>query len=583
MSVKVVDLKHPQYSQASLLWRKWRLAYEGGDMFKRSYLKKYSKREDENDFAERMSMSYIPAFAKSGINEIRDSIYRRMYDITRQTTSETYNTAIEGKNGGVDRKNSSMNYFLGINALPELLVMSKVGIYVDMPNVVPSNLREAKQLKPYMYVYKVEQIKSWSEDEYGDWQTLLLQDIDYNCDNEYGLPDGNIERYRYYWKDESGVYCQFFDSDSNKVGEPIKLGINKIPFILLELSNSLIEDICDYQIALLNMASSDVAFARLSNYPLYVEEYDAVSELSQNLINGSNADETTSTDGSSTKTEKANDLSVKTGLTKGRRIAKGLKYPDYVAPPSDCLKASMEKQQQMKEEIKELLKLSLGNLKPTRSSADSKQADISREENGLSFIGLELELAERKIVELWLAYENNNKPYDIKYPLNYDIKSIETRINEANGLAKLVEKAPSTKYKKEISKLIAKTLLSNRIPFDQLSKIYAEIDSVETIIDHEQLIKDLEAGIVSKDHASKIRLYPAGEAEKANKEHAERATIIAMAQSKVKPNNDTDNAGARGVDDLSADKKADVKNDRNKSGPYKHRGEGKDGRNSDNE
>ena len=55
---------------------------------------------------------------------------------------------------------------------------------------------------------------------------------------------------------------------------PIQLKLKRIPFVLLDIGDSLIKDVCDYQIALLNLLSSDISYALRSNFPFFVRQED---------------------------------------------------------------------------------------------------------------------------------------------------------------------------------------------------------------------------------------------------------------------------------------------------------------------
>ncbi len=575
MKKKICDIIHPEYLAYMRLWYKWRLTYEGGDAFKCEYLKKYSTREQ--NFENRKEMTFVPAFAKTGINEIRNSITNRLKDIVRQTTSKSYLDAIVGKAGGVDRKCSTMEYFLDNEVLPELLVVDRVGIYVDMPSDVGYNLEQAIKVRPYVYTYKAEQIKSWTYGEDEQFDTLLLEDTCHDLDPIYRLPCSEVKKYRYYWRDPEGVHCQIYDADGDADGEVIHLAIPMIPFHVCKISSSLMCDIADYQIALMNMASSDVQFIRQALWPVYVEEYDLRTELGQ-LFRKQATDEDDPeglADGSEAMATNARNQLREMGIMNGRRFPTGTKFPEWISPDAAALEASMDKQEQMKKEIRTLLYLTLANLQPSRQSSESKEVDISQEENGFSCIGRELELAEIKILEFWQAYENNKNPILIKYPQSYSLKTTEERIDEATKYAKLFEAAPSLQYKKEICKIISTTLLSGRVSYEELIDIHKEIDAAKVITSPEELLADQEAGLVSKEFASvKVRGYPEGEVKKATAEQAEKATLVAEAQAKAKPAG-LENPGARGVPELSADPKGDVENDRNKNQPYKPRGNGK--------
>ena len=80
-------------------------------------------------------MTPIPKFAEAAINDIRNAIYQRMRDITRKGGSKAYQYAVNGNNLGVDHRGATMNAFIGVKVLTELLVMGRVGVFVDAPPV----------------------------------------------------------------------------------------------------------------------------------------------------------------------------------------------------------------------------------------------------------------------------------------------------------------------------------------------------------------------------------------------------------------------------------------------------------------
>ena len=102
------------------------------------YLEKFSGREDQLEFNARQQVTPVPRFAGAAINDIRNAIYQRMRDITRKGGSKTYQNAVNGLNLGVDRRGATMNAFVGVKVLTELLVMGRVGVFVDAPLVPPN-------------------------------------------------------------------------------------------------------------------------------------------------------------------------------------------------------------------------------------------------------------------------------------------------------------------------------------------------------------------------------------------------------------------------------------------------------------
>ena len=98
------------------------------------------------------------------INEIKNAISSRFIDIVRSEGSITYRNACDGLNKGVDRRHRSMNDFLSSIILPELLVMGKVGVFVDRLPRTMNTVIDSQLNQPYLYYYKAEDILTWTTD-----------------------------------------------------------------------------------------------------------------------------------------------------------------------------------------------------------------------------------------------------------------------------------------------------------------------------------------------------------------------------------------------------------------------------------
>ena len=604
MPIEISDLTHPEYDIRYEDWLKWRLAYVGGRRFINTYTQKFSNREEDNDFNSRKTVTYCPSFAKSAINDVKNSIYQRFVDITRKGGTKSYQDAINGGKYGVDLLGSDLNSYIGRVVLPELLVMGRVGIYVDMPKIEslsngtvngqrtlkddhiltnsgrivpdPRNPSKANLIgRPYLYIYPTEDIRSWYRDEAAnpnEFSTLLLREYKYTFDPDTRLPIDTYTIYKHFYLEDGIVYVQHYNEDNEKinefgeadsVAEPLKLNITRIPFVVVELSESLMTDIADYQVALLNLASSDMAYSLKANFPFYVEQYEPranSSYLKQDQSNNGNQDR---------------DITV--GPTSGRAYPVGTEQPAFIHPSPEPLKASMAKQEQLKEEIRLILNLTISNLQPSVSSAESKGFDDRTLESGLSYIGLELQHAERQIGQIWSMYENNTNYPDIKYPEKYNLKSDEDRRKDCKELAELMPILPSKTYQKEVAKSIADIMLRSRASDKTLDQIDKEIDSADVIhVDPQTLSTDVEHGLVSLDTASKARGYPEGEVDKAKQDHIDRLSRIAIAQSEGAAaelatknsnpaKNGNDNPAARGIKDGSENPKLAAKAEKTQS------------------
>jgi hypothetical protein len=559
--VKITTMFHPSRLLKSDDYEKFRLTYEGGRAFVETYLEKFSGREDDDDFKARKNMSYCPAFAKEAVIEVRNGIHQRMSEVSRKGGSRSYLDAVDGIDGGVDLQGNNMNTFIGQEVLPEMMTMSRVGVMVDMPDFNPvSTLADfEKKPRPYLYLYRAEDIVNWS------WVTrenevyfthLLLREQRITYDEASGLPNGESEVFRYMRLTQGGVLVQFWKADpKNKLSDELVsetlLKIKTIPFVLFDIKNSLLQDIADYQVGLLNLASSDLNYALRSNFPFYTEPYDPKTEDLYKSRPG--AQIKIGTDGNVKVTEQdgktpttlmsglpgnvnvADAQEISVGLTKGRRYPMGGDQPGFIHPSPEPLRASMDKQEQMKGEIRALLSLAISNVATTRASAESKRADQIGLESGLAALGLELEGGERQIARIWEMFEGAaTNPAKIVYPTTYSLKSDEQRMNEAKQLKELKVAVPSKKFQKLMAGKIAATMFEGQVSTDILESVTREIDAANFITsDPEEIEKDMKMGLVTAETASNARGYDgAKEVPEAQKEMAERLAIMAISQAK---------------------------------------------------
>ncbi len=497
-TMKIIERRHSDYYTSALNWRKWRLVYEAGDNFITEYLAFYSNRESEPEYYARKQMTYCPAFAKAALDEVKNTIFGRMCDIRRIGGPLTYQQQI---NQNVDLKRNSLTGFLGGQVLPELLSMGSVGIFTDMPKLSGSTLLATQNARPYVYLYKVEDILDWSYGEDCEFTELLLR--------SRATHDTSITYYQHWHMEQGNVVLTVYD-DEGEVVTRVETSLPHIPFTKLDLPSSLLSEVANYQIALLNMESSDINYIIRSNFPFYVEQYDARLEQTHHTH--------FSPDGDADDAGNQDTKEITVGVSQGRRYGKDLDAPQFIHPSAEPLKASMAKGVQLRSDIRALVNLAV----------DSLTDDGVR--NGLAFIALVLEKAEKQIACYWSTY-TNEPAAQIIYPEDFSNVTDETRINKANGLDTLKTKIVSATYQKEISKRVVDALLSGKLSQEMINQIYREIDTAPTLTSDPKIIYlDLEHGLVGNETASLARGYSADEVAKAQADRAERIRLTMLAQ-----------------------------------------------------
>ena len=534
MMISVVHEKqHPFYSENIEDWQKYRYVLNGGRAFVQKYLQKYSEREGDTAFGSRKTLTYCPAHAESSLIDIRNTIYQRMNDIVRITDINSLNLAIDGRLNGVDNAGNTMNSFIGRTVLTELLFMSRVGIFIDRSPEYALARKKEDKLKnhPYMYIVRTEDIVSWKYSNDGVLQSVLIYYEEDVVDDDTGLVTGTEPRYKLLRLTDSGVEVKLYKNSLSNLTETVKLNLSRIPFTIVETSRPLLKNVADYQIALLNMESSDVNYSIKSNFTFYTEQFDPRAER---FLQGAVAsqDESLAANERPINDTTATDPTVKAGHSVGRRYPIGAERPGFINPSPEPLQISMAKEKQIKEDIRKLINLNVSQLEFRRASAESKKVDAQGSENGFVCIGMELEYTEREAAAIWAEYEGKkNSSIVIKYPSGYDTKSDAVRIDEAKEYTDMCEKNPSSTFKREMMKRAAQSMLSNKVDIEKMAKIEKEIDSVPPVISTpKQIQDDHKEGFVSTKTASVLRGYPEGESVIAKEDQAERAARIVMAQ-----------------------------------------------------
>lgn len=548
---KINELMHPEYVANITNWTRYRLCYEGGDEFISAYLKPFTLKEEAYDFATRKDMTYAPTYAAAMVDDVKNSIALRMCDVTRSKLPVSMRQPAEGKEGGIDGEGSSLNSFIATKILPELLAMGKVGIFVDNVDL-PQNATKADVLgkHPYAYIYKAEDIRSWAYNKNKQLTALVLRSKVDVADPATGVITGTATIYSHFQLVEAGVTVAHYDADGEPFMDadhrPMTVMLPAIPFIIAKLPKSLMKDVCRHQIALLNLASSDLNYAIKSNFPFYVEQFDAAIEMAF-MKRSEHTFSENSAAGSASEEAISKVHAVPIGGTDGRRYPMGAERPGFIHPSPKPIELSMKKQDAIIEEIRRLVNLSIMNLAPQHASEASKRYDDRSLEAGLAYIGLILQKTEYDIVNGWELYdESSDSDTQIKYPATYNLKSSEGRLDEAVKLISAIPKVASELARKEMMKQAIKLLLGAYKTDSELEPYYEQIDALEVVIvDPDVLTFDVENGLVSDALASKLRGYPSDQVEQARKDHAERLARLVIAQSEGA-------SAARGVGEMAS-------------------------------
>lgn len=560
MTVHITSLRSPGYTADFSRWLPWREAVAADATYVTHNLQKQPG-ESYEDFEKRRKLTPTPAYIKATLREILTGILVHMELTARAGGPNSFQSVIGGTGPGVDGSGTSLNYFMVMHVLRELLIMRRVGIFVDRPQLpVDATVLDAAKLPPYMYLYTAEQILAWSlrPGHLNPEEILLRREIPKYHPGTLIATEMQTEYLHGHKPDPGLVVFDIYDQDGNQTASHMQ-ELESIPFIFLETSDSLVDAVLGHQSALLNLGSSGVVFAIASNLAVYTEQSDMawlVAQLKQVELNEDSAEEASDIAGQ-----------IKVGLNRGRRYAQNSERPEFITPDNENLQRTLEYYKFLQEDIRRIMLLTIQNLSArgmlTATGLMQSQASVS---NGLMALAALLEKAENQIGKHWAEYENTQDTYTVRYPRDFQVTSPADRDTLVKALSEMRELVPSREFREQVTERLASLILGPQVAPEIRERIKQQIKASPVLIGEPKILGQLvEDGICPREYATQALSLPADAAEKANNEHAERLARIAQAQAQA-PQASAARGNSDGIDDAIAEKTASQSADQNPAG-----------------
>lgn len=502
----------------------WRFCYAGGRLFREEFLQRFDDRENEAEYIRRRSLTPIPAYAKTAINNVKNSVIRRLPDIRRSGGTKKWQDAVAGVGRGVDRRGSSMNAFIAKKILAELLVMGRTGVLVDAP-ALPDGMTQdevPESFSPWLNSYRVEFIHNLvpaDVDSPSDWSSVKLENNRRQIDPVTG-ENVVVSGFRKYWLDadrDNKVNLQDFNESDEATGEIRHLNIDAIPLVLFSIDQSLMADACSYQISFLNLISAATSYSIDSSYSFLTRQRGG-DDAGEWLI------------GEEEDTE--------TGRNKGLFYPKGMDRPGYISPDSAPVLTSLEQQREMKKTIEDLV---LGAI------SEIGEGSV---EAGLASIGMCVQIGESRLWDHYTTFEARDAARRrmpiVDYPDTWSMKSDEERLKEGIEFLNLGNLLIGQDAKKQAQFDAADRFWRGKISTEDLNKIKKTMaDAPYSIADPDVVIKAKKEGIFTTETTALALGANPGEGKAATEEGAAKAVMVAAAMS--------DASNPRGAPSLLAD------------------------------
>jgi len=542
--MKLIDVRSPAYVADSSQWATWREALNAGPSYIRNQLQKLPE-EDYPTYLEREKLTPHPAYIKACLREILTGIFTQMGSVIRRNGPKTFQTALTGN---IDGAGTSLNYFLVMDVLRELLTMKRVAICVDRAVLPPEpTVADAIVNPPYLYIIEAENILAWHTPAGASIPTeVLIKDINPKYFAGTSLRIGGEVQYRYLRKmPGSGVAVTYYDEKGNEQFQAV-LDLQEVPIIILETDDSIIQDVIGHQAAILNLMSSTIAYAIGANMSVYTEQSDMATLMAS--LRAPVLEE------GDEPTEAASKLKI--GKNYGRRYSQNSDRPDFISPDTENIPKMLELYDKIRDDIRRLMLLALQNVsvRGLMSVTALTQSQASTN-HGLAVLAVLLEKAERGVAQIWADFEKESDDYIVKYPNDFQMMSVQERLEHIEKLSKMQEVVPSATYRRIIANQITSLVLNQQLSADLRKQIEQEIqDAPSLVVRPADVPKLTEEGVLPREYASKLLNLPADTAEKANKEHAERLARIAQAQVPSNARGNTDGLDMSELEKITSQK-----------------------------
>lgn len=450
-----------------------------GDVHSSTYLPRYSSREDENDYKERLARSEINYFnfPRKVLNIWGNAIFRSAEP--NRTTKSKFIENRFWKN--VDGGGTAIGDFVREQIYTLMTVDGGCLAIVDKPPIPaseePVSLQQQEELNlfPYVWTARWKTMVNYSADRHGALEWILL---------DVTQPYGKKE-YLFFDKTSYAVVDEKMKVVDDNSGEH-ELGIVPVVRIFDERNPE-----HRFQTPL----SSITEIANIS-----LKVFQLLSQLDQMIIAHVFL-KVAMPEGMFNKIKAA-----------GMGTFNALIYPDQFSGQQahylDMPQSEINTLVNLIFEQYPRMVLDLANIvdktdRPREESGTAKQADSRDELSNLEKKAGKLEMAENELTKIAAAWQQEKNPGSVVYHKNFDVASLHEQLEQMIQIFKQDMQAPM--MAKEITKRVARKMLGN-IEDDLWKQIAEEIDSsIDPSLDTNDMQTLINLGIIKLENL--VRRY----------------------------------------------------------------------------
>jgi hypothetical protein len=165
----------PVHSRETLrLWRRMEMAWRGGEAFKRQYLWRH-EREDEEDWVQRLRRAVYENHLRDLVNRREAIIFGRRISRSVQSSSLPWAAV----SGNIDGNNNSWDAFIR-SCFTHSQLFGFAAVLVDIPTAENLTAMEDElgNIRPFVRLLHPQRLINWSLADDGSFQWVVVQDND---------------------------------------------------------------------------------------------------------------------------------------------------------------------------------------------------------------------------------------------------------------------------------------------------------------------------------------------------------------------------------------------------------------------
>lgn len=526
-----IDHRHPDYEGLFLRWDFLLEAYEGGQEYIQADWMRFKdekpeanfirhlhrhKREDSDDYRDRLTRAYYLNFTKPIIHIYRDHILRKGIETEYEDEKNKDQDWVEFEKDCTST-GMSLDYFMMKRAFPMVQVFGWQALLVDMEffpeGIQTEKERKEKNARPFVLRIYPTDFLNWQIGNDGKFDWVYFRERTVQQWNDPTEIKGMRieETFKVITRDEWAVYDgqgNAIKGDNGELKGTHKLGVVPITIAINEeteqysfpIGMSAINDIADINKELYNLSSLEQEF-------LY-KQCLAILAMDEELLG----------------------KIVEFGVGNALPIGEGQTPPSYISPPVDPAKYLSEKQKFLISEI--FRHAVVRDTTATIGAAESgisKAYDFHHSNQNIASKAKSMEEAETEVkyyFYLWLNGGDVTKAKEAagkvtrRYPQEFDVKTVNEQIEETISILK-EDLGSRTMNQRLVQNNIVNRMFKDEKVKDQ---IIAEIEKVDPGLDHEERLQRIDGDIMSKVDEIMIQ-YPEMSPEEAEAKMEENIRI----------------------------------------------------------